>query len=169
VSAPIPHFVFGIDHGEPIIITATLWRGAMIDRFAQIEFFIDRTLASCVAAAIVQKPDAETTLPRQRCKVLMAALANAQLADKSESARKSLKAAYDAWDDRNALCHGRIKPAAKSVAVHWTAYEKNLGVPRQIRVTPVQMLEKLKSLDRLKTSLGSQLGAIDKICADIAA
>ncbi|MGX7951162.1 hypothetical protein ACWPM1_01240 [Tsuneonella sp. HG249] len=168
MSVPIQHSVFGFQPAEPIIITATLWRGAMIDRYAQIEFFIDRTLACCVAAAIIPKPDAEITLPRQRCKALIKALSSKGLMSKSGPARKSLEGVHGAWDERNALCHGRIKPAAKSVAVHWTAYEKGEGVSQQMRVTPIQMLEKLENLDRLKTALGSQLGAIDKICADIA-
>lgn len=151
-----------------MIITATLWRGAMIDRYAQIEFFIDRTLASCVSAAIVSKAEAETTLPRARCKLLIKTLSESELLAKSEPARKSLQTVYDAWDNRNALCHGRLKPAAKSVAINWTAYEKNSAHPRQFRVTPIEMLEKLEALDRLKTVLGSQLGAIDKLCEGVA-
>jgi len=164
VSAPIPQSAFGIASDDPIIITATLWRGAMIDRFAQIEFFIDRTLGCCVTAAIAQRSEAETTLPRQRCKVLLKALSHPNLVTKTKPARDSLKAVHDVWDERNALCHGRLKPAAKSVSIHWTVHEKSGGVAKQLRITPAQMLEKLRQLERLKTSLGSQLGAIDKLC-----
>jgi hypothetical protein len=166
VSAPINHSEFGLQSDEPIVITATLWRGAMIDRYAQIEFFIDRTLDHCVEAGIVQRKDADTTLPRQRCKVLIDALGHPHLLAKGNHARQSLELVYSAWDRRNALCHGRLKPAAKSVSFHWTAREKLGAKVKQDRVTPAQMLEQLRDLDRLKTTLGSQLGAIDKVCAD---
>jgi hypothetical protein len=164
VSAPINHSEFGLRPDEPIVITATLWRGAMIDRYAQIEFFIDRTLDRCIEVGIVQRKDAETPLPRQRCKLLMEALDHPRLIAKGGHARQSLELVHSAWDRRNALCHGRLKPAAKSVSIHWTVREKLGSKATQDRVTPAQMLDQLRELDRLKTMLGSQLGAVDKLC-----
>ncbi|QDM41111.1 hypothetical protein [Altererythrobacter sp. TH136] len=158
--------MFGIKRDDPIIITATLWRGAMIDRFAQIEFLIDRTLACCVAAATINETEAEATLPSHRCKTLLKALNHPRLAAKAKPARDSLKTVLTLWSERNALCHGRFKPAAKSVSLHWIAHENGKRVTKHIQILPTQMLAKLGELDRLKTVLGSQLGEINKLCAN---
>ena len=161
--------VFRVISGDPLLLTATLWRGAMIERFAQIEFFIDRTLASCVAAAIVSRAAADSTLPRARCKVLLGALEQEPLLAKADAASRSLKLIYDMWDERNALCHGRMKVGATSIGIHYTAYGKSHGEARLVRLTPLEMLKKLSDLDRLKMALGSQLGWIDKHCASLSA
>ncbi|TCJ41129.1 hypothetical protein [Parafrankia sp. BMG5.11] len=163
MSAPIPQSAFGLSSDDPILVTATLWRGAMVDRFAQIEFFIDRSLARCVAASIVPK-GSDAILPRQRCKLLLKALSHPRLASKAAPARKSLQAVHAAWDERNGLCHGRIRPTGTAVSLHWTLHEKSGSSERTDRITPTDMLRKLSELDRLKTALGSQLGAIDKLC-----
>jgi hypothetical protein len=160
--------VFGLRPDDPLIVLATLWRGAMIDRYATIEYFVDRSLAACAAAGILDKRVAAETLPRKRCQALITALDHELIAVKASAARKSIAAVHARWDERNALCHGRIKPASESVTVVWTAHDKNETEQRQFRVTPLQMLEKLSELDRLKTVVGSQLGGVDKLCADLA-
>lgn len=166
MSALDQHNVFQVISGDPLFLTATLWRGAMIERFAQIEFYISRTLASCVAAGVLPCNAADCTLPRQRCKVLLAALETPRLVARSQAAVRSLQQVFTFWDERNALCHGRMKVGATSIGIHWHPSDKTSSEEQLVRLTPVEMLEKLSSLDRLKTALGSQLGMIDKLCAN---
>lgn len=151
------------------MITATLWRGAMIERFAQIEFFVTRSLRACAQAALIPMSDAHAVLPRQQFNALLAALKHEKLAANSAPARRSLTLARDRWDHRNALCHGRLSVKAKSIRIDWTVYDKGKGAAQTLRLTPVEMLERLRELDLLKTALGSQLGNIDKVCRAITA
>ena len=167
MSAPIDHSSLQFANGEPIILAATLWRGAMIQRFAQIEGFVDRSLGFCAGASLVSATDAQDTLPRRRFNILLKALDVAKPAG-WVNAKQSLQQAYDLWDDRNALCHGIVEPKARSIVLRWTARDNSGVVARHVKITPTEMLEKLHELDRVKTILGSRLGQIDKVWRDLA-
>jgi hypothetical protein len=159
------HAQFSLLSDDSLFVTATLWRGSMIDRFAQIEFFINRTLANCAAASLVSKRDLAETLPRNRCKVLLNALDTGRPLGRFHAASRTLGAVFNRWDERNALCHGRMKMDGEGITFHWQAGGIDGLSEESIRLAPLQMLERLQSLDRLKTIVGSQLGSIDKFCA----
>ena len=164
MSALPDHGQFQTAADQPFFIVATLWRGAMVERYARIEFFVDRTLKACAAAGIDPAAKLAEHLPAKRIEALLASLRNARLVGHSQPALQTLSAIKQDWQRRNALCHGRMKVLKRSVRIEWTSYTKGMGTAAVIRLSDTGMLRALLDLDRAQSLLGARLGHIDRRC-----
>ncbi|MXO75392.1 hypothetical protein GRI40_09220 [Altererythrobacter aerius] len=163
MSAPIDQSTFSLDTDEPLVITATLWRGAMIERFARIEFFVARSLEICARAKLVSPSEANAVLPRDRFDALLAALRHEALAAISGPARRSLAFARDISADKNSLCNGRVTARQGTIRIEWTAFDTGVARAEIVRLTPIEILERLAELDRLTKVLEKELASVDKV------
>ena len=154
---------------QPFLIVATLWRGAMVERYARIEFFVDRSLSVCASNGISPANKCSEHLPMKRIEVLLQSLNDDQLVDRSNAARKSLASIKDCWHQRNAICHGRMRVLKRSIRIDWKAFSKEGAELASMRLRDVEMLEILGKMDRAQAILGCQLGSVDKLCAELSA
>lgn len=154
---------------QPFFIVATLWRGAMVERFGRIEFFVNRSIESCASVGILPASRCAEHLPMKRMEVLLQSLTDSRLAAHSSPAISALTDVKEYWHQRNAICHGRMRVLKRSVRIDWTAFSKDRGSPTALRLKDTEMLESLAKMERAQTVLGSRLGMVDKICADLAA
>jgi hypothetical protein len=159
VSALIDQAVFSQPQ-EPDVITATLWRGAMIDRFARAEFYILRCLLSLKEAGIALPAAVFSGLPSSRTTALDKALAARGHLVGSSAARKSLACVAELWELRNALAHGRIFASKAAVRICWSANDKAGLEERELTLSFDELLSKLVEVENLQKRLGSQLGQI---------
>jgi hypothetical protein len=168
VSAPVDHGSFRDRLGDPLVVTANLWRGAMIERFARIEFYVDRTLEACAAAGIAARSQASNHVPIIRIEQLLAALRDDRLGTSAGIAATLLETLKDDWDRRNGLCHGRMRVRAASVRLEWICYRTQARTPQSRTLTWADMLTELTKLDHDQRRLGCLLGSVDRACRDLA-
>lgn len=147
-----------------MVVTAALWRGAMIERFARIEFFVDRALEACAAAGLIARSHASDHFPIKRIEQLLVALADERLAGRGATAIAVLKSVKDGWETRNGLCHGRMRIRRGCIRLEWTCYRNQARTPQSKTFTWLDMLSALQSLDDRQRQLGSALGIVEKAC-----
>ncbi|WP_162935701.1 hypothetical protein [Tsuneonella amylolytica] len=168
MSAPVDHGSFRDRLGDPLVVTANLWRGAMIERFARIEFFVDRTLEACAVAGIAARSHASDHFPVKRIEELLEALRDERLGASAGPAATLLEAVKKDWDRRNGLCHGRMRVRPASARLDWTCYRKQERTPQSRTLTWADMLTELTKLDHDQRRLGCLLGSVDRACRDLA-
>lgn len=136
----------------------------MVERYARIEFFVDRSLKACAAAGIEPAKKLAEHLPLKRIEALLGSLRDERLVGHSQPALQTLSAIKRDWPQRNALCHGRMKVLKRSVRIEWTSYAKGEGTAAVLPLTDTAMLPALQELDRAQSLLGARLGHIDRHC-----
>ncbi len=146
-----------------MVLTATLWRGAMIDRFAKAEFFVRRCLIGLKERGIAVAPGGLAGPAGSRIGILTDMLATSAATPRITAARASLEALAARWTLRNALAHGVVRTLTSGVTIQWTPADSNSAETASWPWTASEMLEVLVEIDALQRRLGSQLGQLDDL------
>lgn len=139
----------------------------MVERFARIEHFVDRSLVACASAGIAPANAYMEMLPLKRIEALLKSLGSKVLAPSAVHSIETLEDIKAVWPQRNVLCHGRMRILKSSVRFDWKPHGKFGENVDPLRLTALEMLEALSDLDRAQSVLGCRLGAINKICASL--
>ncbi len=139
-----------------------MWRGWLIDRFAQLE----TTALQCLLAARPEScGQSGTYLAWLRFRELRKFLASADLPGVAKRALSLLEEIENHHDLRNAIAHGCMTAKQGGMVLSWkTRYKKKL-VDKSIEISWSEAIETLNRLTKLQRDFASQGGQIRKACA----
>lgn len=140
-----------------MVVVASLWRGAMIERYSRAEHYIHRALVRLKQAGSSDREASVAAMSGSRLQALIDMLEADAVHGYRAPALASLKLLQERWDERTALSHGRAKVGSRSVSFRWVAAGKS-DTKRVLTVKLDEMLARLSAMDDLQRSLGSQLG-----------
>ena len=163
MNAPIPQSTFSTELGDPTIITVTLWRGAMIDRFSRAEDAVLLCLRAMRNFELPLPSEAFHEGAKARLRALILTLENQDFGGAGKGALKSLKALLQLNDTRTSLAHGKFRLRPGNLEIEWVHPIKGGGLEWKRRSPRLlDLIEELYALDALQRALGSQLGHIRK-------
>ena len=166
MSAQPSKFAFDLIH-EPFAITACLWRGAMLDRFARAEHAVLLCLDTIAATGAPLPTDAFHEAAKARLKALISILERDDFNGHSPKALERLRELLALSDDRVALAHGTIRQADGKVLLEWRRCQVKTGPrPEQLTLPLIELTKRLSEIDRLQSELGCRLGQIRKVARD---
>lgn len=139
---------------------ASLWRGAMLNIHGRIETAVADQLHHLADEGVELPKIAFHEAPAERLRCLMEVLARADFGGHGRATVKWLDGVRVAAEWRNALAHGAISVENGEVIFRWSAYRAQKRDLREVRVSPLEMLQRLVALSRTYDSLISQFGQI---------
>lgn len=166
MTAPFAQSQFATSNTRSHLDTATMWRGAAIGIFADLEATVLACLADFEAAESL-KPKAGDFVAWQRFKRLATILEQPRFAPWNAKALRLLAEIERDHELRIGLAHGRMKATAWGMTLNWQALEKEAWQPRSATMRWLEALEVLHRLDKLQRDLASQFGQIRRHCLQV--